>query len=207
MKKISLILIMTSIILVGQQTYQIPFASTNNTFELTVENPGMMIMKNVNVSVDAPDWIRFDKELVNIAALASYTEFDVMFAFDIDKSAPVNESAEVIFTIDTDRGIWQKDISLSVLPPAELKLEQNYPNPFNPATTLEYQLPEKSKVDISVYNMLGQFVEQLESGIKEPGFHKVEWNASNYASGVYIYQLYVQGSKDKLIRKKMLLVK
>ena len=88
--------------------------------------------------------------------------------------------------------------------PEEFVLYQNYPNPFNPATTITYDLPEDSHVTLTVYDVLGQVVVELVSGDKVSGQHKVVWNASNMASGVYIYRLTATGASQT---SKMILVK
>ncbi len=72
----------------------------------------------------------------------------------------------------------------------EFELSQNYPNPFNPATTLEYYLPDDSRVSITIYNMLGQEMERMVDGeLQEGGYHEVVFNAESYSSGVYFYRL------------------
>lgn len=196
-----------STLLLGQQVYEIPFASGGNIIELAVENSDVSTYDNLNITIQAPEWIKFDKELINISKLDSGAEVNTEFKFEIDKLAPLNEKTKLKFYIESGTGIWHKNITISVLPPEEFKLEQNYPNPFNPSTTIEYQLPEKSRVDIRIYNLLGELVEHLTDDIQQPGLHKVEWKAESYASGIYIYQVYVQGREDRLLRKKMMLVK
>jgi Secretion system C-terminal sorting domain len=88
--------------------------------------------------------------------------------------------------------------------PQEYKLAQNYPNPFNPSTTIQYTIPEHSMVTLTIYDALGKQIEQLFSGEKAPGTYSVQWNASNYSSGIYFYRL----TADKFVQvKKMLLLK
>ncbi len=72
--------------------------------------------------------------------------------------------------------------------PYKVKLFQNYPNPFNPKT-INYQLPITNFVDLSINNLLGQKVATLVSENKVAGFHQVEWDATNFSSGVYYYRL------------------
>jgi hypothetical protein len=96
--------------------------------------------------------------------------------------------------------------------PEEYVLEQNYPNPFNPVTSIEYALPEAAQVRVEVYNMLGQVVDVLVEGDQEAGYHKVTWDASNVASGVYFYRIAAGGtSRDSrgkfTATKRMVLMK
>ncbi|HKJ34490.1 MAG TPA: T9SS type A sorting domain-containing protein [Balneolales bacterium] len=74
--------------------------------------------------------------------------------------------------------------------PKNFKLAQNYPNPFNPSTSISYSLPVTSKITLSIYNIMGQKVEQLISGAtKNSGVHIVTFNASDLASGTYFYRI------------------
>jgi hypothetical protein len=73
--------------------------------------------------------------------------------------------------------------------PKVFVLHQNYPNPFNPTTMINYQLPMNSSVELSIYNLLGQKVATLVDEQKRAGYHRVEWDASGFASGVYLYRL------------------
>ena len=78
--------------------------------------------------------------------------------------------------------------------PADFNLTQNYPNPFNPNTTIRYQLPISSQVDIRVFDILGQEVVHLLSEKQEPGYYEIEWRGTNQAnqfvsSGIYMLQI------------------
>jgi hypothetical protein len=89
-------------------------------------------------------------------------------------------------------------------------LYQNYPNPFNPVTTIKYSLPFESNVRIAVYNILGEMIEVLVDETRQVGFHDFSWNASNLASGIYIYTIEaksVAGDKSYSSVKKMILMK
>jgi len=86
-------------------------------------------------------------------------------------------------------------------------LSQNYPNPFNPSTTIEYQLPATSHVDLSIYNLLGQKVSTLVTEKQNAGTYQVQWDATGLASGIYFYQLQTKsnGNSEIYSRKLMLL--
>jgi len=98
--------------------------------------------------------------------------------------------------------------------PGQYSLQQNYPNPFNPTTTIQFELPFASTVTLKIFNILGQKVatlvnnEQMGDGIQE-----VEFNAANFASGVYLYRITAETmNEDGIVNtftsvKKMVLMK
>lgn len=100
--------------------------------------------------------------------------------------------------------------------PSTFRLLQNYPNPFNPVTTIEYHLPEPALVNLSIYDISGAEVMQLEGVLKKAGCHQVNWDARNKSgwrvpSGVYFCCIKIQpeNSQQKIFSetRKMLLVK
>jgi photosystem II stability/assembly factor-like uncharacterized protein len=86
----------------------------------------------------------------------------------------------------------------------DYRLEQNYPNPFNPTTNISFSLPKESHVSLKVYDPLGREVAELVYSEKQAGSHIAEFDASNYASGVYYYRLEVD---DYTQTKKMILLR
>ena len=80
-------------------------------------------------------------------------------------------------------------ISSEIGAPIEYALEQNYPNPFNPSTTIKFAVPKESNVNLSIYNVLGELVSTLVKEQKKPGYYEYKFNASNLASGVYLYRI------------------
>jgi hypothetical protein len=73
--------------------------------------------------------------------------------------------------------------------PDEYALSQNYPNPFNPTTTINYQLPTKSKVQLQVFNLLGQCVATLVDAEQLAGIYEVPFHANTLSSGIYFYRI------------------
>lgn len=88
--------------------------------------------------------------------------------------------------------------------PSVIELKQNYPNPFNPSTNISFGLPQRSDVNITVYDMLGRKVATVFSGTKTQGFHSVRFDASNLSSGIYLYQLRTDFG---VVSKRMTLLK
>lgn len=92
--------------------------------------------------------------------------------------------------------------------PMDFGLEDNYPNPFNPETTIGYDLPEKSRVILTIIDVLGRELYRLVDAEQAPGHHEVQWDGrtteGTAASGVYLYRLQA-GSFEKV--KKMALLR
>ena len=88
--------------------------------------------------------------------------------------------------------------------PTSFTLNQNYPNPFNPSTEIEFGIPKAGRYSVIVYNVLGQIVREVVNREFTAGYHKVTFNASQMASGIYLYQL--RGDNVNMV-KKMLLMK
>ena len=82
------------------------------------------------------------------------------------------------------------------------KLSQNYPNPFNPSTKINFELKNSGYTTLKVYDMLGNEVATLVQNELATGSHSVNFNAANLASGTYVYQLNVNGTR---ITNKMVL--
>ena len=91
----------------------------------------------------------------------------------------------------------------------ELQLEQyalyqNYPNPFNPSTKIKYALPQNSKVNLTVYNAIGEIINVLVDEIQDEGYHEIEFDATNLPSGIYLYRLV---ANENIQVKKMILLR
>ncbi len=93
--------------------------------------------------------------------------------------------------------------------PSQFWLRQNYPNPFNPVTNIVYNIPVEAEVTLRIYNLLGQEVKTLVNGIQNGGKYEVMLDASNLASGMYVYVIEANTFSGSNFRevKKMVLVK
>lgn len=94
-------------------------------------------------------------------------------------------------------------IEIDLGSPKDYSLEQNYPNPFNPSTNISFTLPKKSNVRLTIYNQLGEVVNQLVNQNLEAGKYIYSWNAASHSSGIYLYEL--QADEFKQIKKMSLL--
>jgi len=89
----------------------------------------------------------------------------------------------------------------------QFQLGQNYPNPFNPVTTIAFVLPEKCRVNLTIYDLTGRVVRELIQNQLPPGRHRVTFNGQQLSSGVYFYRLETHGTKQQFhaVRKCILI--
>ena len=137
--------------------------------------------------------------------------------------SPGQANGHILLSLQTDynlnyRGVEIEDLTLyssgdyntnnlshlvQVLP-NQFLLEQNYPNPFNPTTNINFSVPSMALVSVSIYNIRGEFIEQLVNDIYEPGHYSVNLYVEEYASGIYLYQLKADNS---VYTKKFIIIK
>jgi len=108
------------------------------------------------------------------------------------------------FVVTGCNGTFTGIENISGLVPHNYNLSQNYPNPFNPKTLIEFSIPKSGNVKIAVFDILGREVSVLVNDFLTAGSYTVDFDASNFSSGVYFYSL---RSGDFTATKKMMLVK
>jgi hypothetical protein len=92
--------------------------------------------------------------------------------------------------------------------PNKFDVSQNYPNPFNPVTKIDYNLPFDSKVIIKIYDIIGREMKSLVNEEKQAGYYSVDFNGTDFASGMYFYRITAEGNGQKFVMiKKMLMLK
>ena len=104
-----------------------------------------------------------------------------------------------VVTVENATDVGDDNISIY-----KFDLSQNYPNPFNPVTTINFSIPQRSNVILSVYNVIGIEIATLIKEEKEEGIYTVPFNASGLASGIYLYKLQAGSFVET---KKMILMK
>ncbi|MBD3289994.1 T9SS type A sorting domain-containing protein, partial [candidate division KSB1 bacterium] len=87
--------------------------------------------------------------------------------------------------------------------PEYFELKPCYPNPFNAWTIIEFELPEDAEVEVSIYNITGQKLQSFDRRQMQAGVHRIQWNANDVSSGVYIIRMAT--TKFSETRKVMLI--
>ena len=129
-----------------------------------------------------------------------------VYDFLNDTIVALSDTAEPLFWLGgQDLGIKNNPDVM----PSNFFLSQNFPNPFNPVTTLEYDLLEDGPVNIKIYDILGNVVNNLINANQSSGYKSIQWDATNnqgepVSAGVYLYQIQAGGFVDT---KKMILLK
>lgn len=126
-----------------------------------------------------------------------------------------NENGSLIYRlkqVDIDGKItYSKEVAVDVKIPVSFTLSQNYPNPFNPNTNIDYTLPFKSEVILSVYSVTGEKIVDIVNEEQPAGYYSYQFGSKdlNLTSGIYIYKLTAVSKSNEAftLTKKMLLVK
>jgi photosystem II stability/assembly factor-like uncharacterized protein len=186
------------------------------------EQPDVTLAPRLNSSV------QFGDELTLNASLRSvYDSTHVMLGNSVQATvfndAIVDSTIKVLPTVGGSQKVYlksyvdgraylsapiQTDVTVDVedesTMPQKYALSQNYPNPFNPTTTISYSIPERSSVELKIYNSIGEEIAALVNTVKEPGKYTVKWNASGLASGIYFYKItageFAESKKMVLLR-------
>ncbi len=124
----------------------------------------------------------------------------VMAVICVDSSLTQSEKAGYSYSAE----VAPSGIAAEESAPRQFRLDQNFPNPFNPSTTISWYQPERSFVNITVYNSNGREAAILVNGEKDAGEHSIRWNPAGLGSGVYFYKI-TAGSRSVI--KKCILLK
>jgi len=132
------------------------------------------------------------------------------FYFSFDYSQLTNQTQSIEFMTDLMNWfeVMPSAVSDSEVPQAQNSLIGNYPNPFNPNTTISFSLAKSAKVELAIYNLKGQKVKTIVSGMQTAGLHHVPWNGTdehNQVVGSGVYFIRMQAGKEVMTRKLTLL--
>jgi hypothetical protein len=184
-----------------QYHYDVVYAYSED-FGATWSEP-MIAARNENNSSVYPIIADVETEGTNATVHFTYLWDKIPGSFVIGQNAKSVDNAYIYdtveFTLTNPVSVDGSDIIIS-----DFRLEQNYPNPFNPSTTIKYRVAERSNVSIKVYDMLGKEITTLVNTIKDAGAYEVNFDASNLASGMYVYSITAGNFTSS---KKMMLLK
>lgn len=210
--KIIITIILLSTIIAAQNTYNVQPGVKNNQIVLELSNVSPTESAN-NIEVKLirnSKYLSFNQTEKMIENIAQGTETEAAFTFDVKYNIGNAEADTIEFIITNNKSVFlTKQFILQYTLPTEFKLEQNYPNPFNPTTKIRFSIPNVgmglalSTITLKVYDILGNEIATLINEQKAPGYYEMDFNASNYASGVYIYRL--QSGNFISIKKMMVL--
>lgn len=119
---------------------------------------------------------------------------------NVTSNDPQSPRLEVPVTLTVNDVVSNEEETI----PQKLSLQQNYPNPFNPTTNIRFELAENSEVQLEVFDMTGRKVATLVNGRQSAGEQTVQFDASGFASGVYLYKL---TTPSQTITRQMVLIK
>ncbi len=112
---------------------------------------------------------------------SDYESADTTILIEIDSTININLS----ITDTSSQSIDERFIAIA----EEYDLNQNFPNPFNASTSFTFSIPKREYIEIAIFDVKGNKIQELFSGIHESGTYKIEWNSKFLSSGTYFYQL------------------
>jgi hypothetical protein len=179
--------------------YQVP----DSTFYDDDGNNTLTYSATLSNGKPLPGWLLFDPTTRDFAGTPAAA---VKLTIKVTATDTAHASASGIFkiTVTNPTGVEEHISQL----PNESMLFQNYPNPFNPATIINYSVIEPTRVQLSIYNLLGQKIKTLIDSYQNAGEHSIVWDATDdknnpVGSGIYLYSL---SSKEITIQRKMFLI-
>jgi uncharacterized protein (DUF362 family) len=126
------------------------------------------------------------------------TECDNYLSLLHDRGVGTNQLNEINVVGDGKELISAINTHVDNQKPANFKLCANYPNPFNPSTMIVFYLPHNEYVTVKIYDILGREVETLIEGEVPSGEHRLQWNATGLASGVYLCRMEAKGYSETI---------
>jgi len=190
------------------------------SFGFEIDTSAIVIINKINKSALLDSFVVFhnlvntDSLFISGASSKGFTQSGVLLEFDIIANGnldnfPITELRALINegnpTVEVQLGsIIITSNEEFFVQPEQVTLHQNYPNPFNPSTSITYQLPKTSEVNISVFDITGRIVQTLQNGRKPAGSYTLNFDAFYLSSGIYFYRItagdFVQTRRMTLIK-------
>jgi N-acetylneuraminic acid mutarotase len=192
------------------------FYFQNNGITATIENiQGRMTILDSCITNDSPF---YKPTLISLPA-GEVKLARNFFRIKIAENCPIGQIPVQVDIYERENFYWADTFYVDVIvtglddknavSPNRFVLTQNYPNPFNPKTTIQYQMPKRSEVNLVILSLLGQRVATLVDEVKSIGIYSIQWDGKDdtgkeVASGVYLYRLqtnqFMQVKKLALLR-------
>ena len=188
--------------------YDSPIHYSDNAFDIAADNLGNTYVTGTGSvttlrvefitikynSVGAQLWIK------NYMGASTVNEIPISMALDTSRNVYVTGSSQNtsnsddydILTVKYSQTITELSSNSSSIP-RQFMLYQNYPNPFNPSTMIKFDLTQKSFVKLILLDITGKEIAELINETLNAGYHTVEFDGANFASGVYFYRIIVEG--------------
>ena len=163
----------------------------DNTLSLRGDIGGVQFSGNLLSDISINDILVSNNDLVLIYTNNHFIETNTLVFEDIPEDLIIVDSQGEYVDIKTNN-------------PSSFHISEVYPNPFNPSTNIEFSISQNAKVDLSIYNLNGQLVEVILNDFVYPGNYSLEWDASNYSTGMYLL-VGTYGNHSET--KKLMLVK
>ena len=182
--------------------------SMNNRWKITKD----FHISPSNLSLNSPATIEFELNQ-NLLENYDFEDYNIqIFKFDQNEWLPLYTSYQngIAITQTQEFGFYAVFINLDneeqefSFTPNEFDLNSVYPNPFNPVTNISINIPIKSKVSFSVFNLNGELIDKISAKEFLAGKHSIQWNASKLPSGVYFIRM---NSNTFTKTKKVMLLK
>ncbi len=159
---------------------------SHNLFELWFDRDDTT---NVIAFKDTLNWAGWKMIVVPLDSIDG--NGSVYFQSVVIKQTPQGYHDGTLYLDDAQYDVRFTDIEPFVRTPIpeRFELKQNFPNPFNPVTTIYYSIPKSVKVELVVFNILGQKVAEVVNTVQAAGKHEIRFDGQNLASGVYLYRL------------------
>ena len=187
----------------GANTWDVSLNQTDLCFE-----QGKIYTVSFDAHADGPFTLRplagMDKSPYTVYGNRSaidVTTSPQTYSFTFTMNEPTDASARIAMDVGTSQGAVYLDNITCIesgatavtdeknQQPDRFRLYQNYPNPFNNETTIQFQLPAKSFVKLSIFNLMGKKITTLIKESRETGVHTVTWDGKGLPSGLYFYRL------------------
>lgn len=186
--------------LLGQTVHHVCAGSTGNQLEIEVANQGSgSPLSNVEVTVTpGTPFVCINARRVVLPSVAPGGGALARFQFNVQRKAPIGGRDTLWLSVAGGAGgsIAEKLIVLQFDGPDVYRMEQNYPNPFNPSTTIQYQLPEESRVELVLYDLLGRRTAVVLDEVRPAGFHETVIDGRALASGAYFCRMEASSTKS-----------